>query len=753
MTVSWLWTFICLLLTHSIFAQINYEVEVSRGRSALSSDLGQGFVDSLKSSTLGEREKRNEAIEYIFSKLLFEWNITVHKEGQGLSSNGTAALIAEEHELAAHLYQVLGVAEKLVRISRACNTRIYIGSSNVTGPEPSCPMLAPELRQGRSLSFLTSLLRTYPHGPTNREALVAWAAAATAFLEEHYRLQVQQRNMTQQVADTAADVAAIYAARRAEENAARKAAKAKRKKGDLVDVNGTGRDDSTPAGGSDDGSSGTDSVEYVDELGSRKLNVAKPGGSGNILAPGGGDDGDDSPDSDSDYSSDFDFDNGDVDDDLLEDPKIPPIPANFTGVKYGSLPLLRRVLLAQLLMGWMNAIRHDMKHSTDVSKIAEEGLVRMVTMLYKIHVESVAQRAIMEYFHISKAGGTSWTAAALASGCELPRANAARYRAFDDDCRWINGSLLRELGVNLHRTGTMQVCSRFDVTERQTNVRSCTSRLHYALNKGFQYISNEYTLHGGLRSMNHTQICPEFVNVISIREPLQRLASNIKYMLLRLRTKMFRQNTTAELFPKLFCNASAATWEMYAPPVADNYNIRTMVGERAFHSPLYEIGEAHEAVAKELLIQYDLVLDLNAGDSAADLIMREGLGWKKTLAEVRIWTVERLAKKTGMDLDADCPVGDLSPIMSRQVYDKRWYSFGRVLSRLDQLFLSAAEHLGLKPWTEDWARVAWGNVTTAMAAASTDVADAADAPPSERTLTSRCGLLGATQVLRHGLET
>ncbi|GLI60227.1 hypothetical protein VaNZ11_002314 [Volvox africanus] len=753
MNVSWLWTFICLLLTHYVFAQIHYEVDVSRGRSALSSDLGQGFTDSLESSILSEREKRKEAIEYVFSKLFFEWNITFRKEGQGLSSNGTAALIAEEHELAAHLHQVLGVADKLVHIARVCNKRIYIGSSNVTGPKSSCQMLAPELRQGSSLSFLTSLLRNYPRGPTSREALVAWAAAATAFLEGHYRLQVQQRNMTQQVADTAADAAAIHAATRAEANVARKAAMAKRKKGDLVDVDGSGRDVRTPAGGSEDDSSGTDFDDYVGELGSRrKLDVAEPGGSRNSLAPGGGGDGDDR---DSDYSSDVDFDNGDVDDDLLENPGAPSIPVNFTGVQYGSLPLVRRVLLAQLLLGWMGVIRHNAKHSADVSKIADEDLVRVVTMLYKIHVESVAQRAIMEYFHISKAGGTSWTAAATASGCELPRANAARYRAFDDDCRWINGSLLKELGVNLHRTRTMQVCSRFDVTERQTDIRSCMSRLHHALNRGFQYISNEYTLHGGLRGMNHTQLCPEFVNVISIsiREPLQRLASNIKYMLVRLRSTLFRRGTAAKLFPKLFCNASVATWETYTPPVADNYNIRTMVGERAFHTPLYGIGEAHEAVAKKLLIQYDLVLDLNSGDNVADLIMREGLGWSKTLAEVRIWTVEALAKKTGMNLDADCPVGDLSPLMSRQVYDKRWYSFGRMLSRLDQLFLAAAEHLGLKPWPEDWARVAWGNGTTAMTAASNDAPNPADLPPSERTLTSRCGLLGATQVLRHGLET
>jgi hypothetical protein len=32
--------------------------------------------------------------------------------------------------------------------------------------------------------------------------------------------------------------------------------------------------------------------------------------------------------------------------------------------------------------------------------------------LYEAHRESVVQRGVMEYFHISKSGGTSWNAAA-----------------------------------------------------------------------------------------------------------------------------------------------------------------------------------------------------------------------------------------------------------------------------------------------------------------------------------------------------
>ena len=38
--------------------------------------------------------------------------------------------------------------------------------------------------------------------------------------------------------------------------------------------------------------------------------------------------------------------------------------------------------------------------------------VRHRSQMYEVHRESVEQRGVMEYFHISKTGGTSWNAAA-----------------------------------------------------------------------------------------------------------------------------------------------------------------------------------------------------------------------------------------------------------------------------------------------------------------------------------------------------
>ncbi|EFJ51863.1 hypothetical protein VOLCADRAFT_103361 [Volvox carteri f. nagariensis] len=643
--------------------------------------------------------------------------------------NAAQASHGHDHDLAVQLTYVVDVAGKMVQILHACKHSDGDGTAVAR-----CPSPVPELLQGDTLSFLSSVLRTYPRGPTSRQALANWTAAATAFLQDHQRRQRQQRLTAQSLADAAADVAVFLSSKRAFPAPAAATAADRNTaddKGDdvpgLMEVpprpraKGTGAGcigDSSSGDGCGSGSGGDhtrNSAEAatVTGLPSRRalMTAATPAGkaarssSGNSSSKGGsraidvtiggdsgaGDegegeaegnarrhsgDGGDAVDGDRDEdwgatglgSDEFSDDDAAADDLSM----MPEIPTNITGVQYGGLPLVRRVLLAQLLLGWMNGIRLGVP---DLSFAIEEDFARLVKQMYEIHVESVAQRAIMEYFHISKAGGTSWTSAAGLSGCQKPRANAARVRGLDDDCRWINGTLLRDLGIEIHRNSNGQ-------------------------------------------------------------EPLSRLVSNIKYMLVRLRTTLFRRHPGPELFRQLFCNASASVWEMYSPPVADNYNIRTLVGERAFHAPLHGIGEAHEAVAKKLLLQYDLVLDLNAGDAAADRVMREGLGWHKTLAEVRVWTIERLVRKSGLDLGAACALGDLTPLLVRQVYDQRWYSFGRTLSHLDQLFLSAAAHLGLKPWPQDWAQKAWG--LEAGAAASAD-----------EELLGRCGLLGATQALRH----
>ncbi|PNG99944.1 Histone H4 [Tetrabaena socialis] len=124
-------------------------------------------------------------------------------------------------------------------------------------------------------------------------------------------------------------------------------------------------------------------------------------------------------------------------------------------------------------------------------------------------------------------------------------------------------------------------------------------------------------------------------SAVGVGEPLARLKSNLKYIMILLKGFLSPgpDEGPRQRFRQLFCNATAEHWQRWATPVADNYNTRSFLGERAFHTPLGEVGEEHLALARALILQFDLVHNLDAGDDDASVLMRLGLGWKTTLAE------------------------------------------------------------------------------------------------------------------------
>ncbi|GLI60229.1 hypothetical protein VaNZ11_002317 [Volvox africanus] len=689
---------------------------------------------------------------------------------------------ASEQKLLSQMKQLLLMVGNLLRPDKGCRGKM--GSDmRILSRSAACPAAAPELRQGSTSSFLDSILQTYPGGPTDREALIAWAAAATAFLEEHRRLQRQHRKIAQrQGMDPAAAALAQQNAApvgtAAEGTAASSPAPAK---ANPVAMTATGPSTAeafhtkSSAHNPPAGASAKPTSMLAGSL-EETADMPRPSLSGDhqqgmqqhrqqrrrqrqrcrrhLLEASSGDGtawpGEGRGDDDSRLSRIVMFRGRDLTTAArgrhahdapfstagkrrrLKEPGVTDgsaqnvthhMSATATASTVGGLPLVRRVLLAQLLLGWATELRRELPPTPEVATAVAQVLAK----LYYIHVDSVVDRAALEYFHISKAGGTSWTAAAKANGCSVPRARAARTPEFDDDCRWFDPEVLVQMGHTEVQAARTFVCPRYGIIERRSPVRDCSRRLDHFRRTGLQYTANEYTLHGGRDDMYGTHICPQFVTVATIREPLGRLVSNIRYMMVQMKRD---KAMSVETFSKHFCNRSAADWEVYSPPVADNYNIRTLVGERAFHSRLYEIGEAHETVAKQLLMQFDLLLDLNAGDKAALLLMRAGLGWNTTLANVHIWSSEKLAKKGSLDFNT-CRMGDLELLLARQVYDQRWYSFGHALSHLDQLFLSTAVQLGLQPWPEDWQERQLGPI------------------PEDGVVHSKCGLVGLVPPQQH----
>ncbi len=66
------------------------------------------------------------------------------------------------------------------------------------------------------------------------------------------------------------------------------------------------------------------------------------------------------------------------------------------------------------------------------------------------------------------------------------------------------------------------------------------------------------------------------------------------------------------------------------------HSCRSFLGEQGFHTPLHGLAAEHVSLARALLLQVDLVLDLDAGNDATDWTMEQTLGWRLGMSKVGI---------------------------------------------------------------------------------------------------------------------
>eukprot|EP00198_Chlamydomonas_reinhardtii_P005446 XP_001694782.1 predicted protein [Chlamydomonas reinhardtii] len=292
--------------------------------------------------------------------------------------------------------------------------------------------------------------------------------------------------------------------------------------------------------------------------------------------------------------------------------------------------------------------------------------------LYAIHRQSVEARGVLQHLHISKSGGTSWGEAAGANGCVSPPTLGKHVRGFSDECRWID--MPAYLAVS---RGHRILWGRWGMVERPDTARTCRQRFAAvaAPDAGYSFISNEYTLLAGDGGMYDAHLCPQFVNVVTVREPLRRQHSHMRFMLTLIKAYWLKRNPDdgEDVFHNVVCGANASFVRQLAPPVADNYMLRSFLGERGFHSPLGTLGPEAVAAASDQLLQFDLVLDLDASH---------------TLATDSLHYHRKLDYRTCHPADEA-----LREIRAAQGPDRQLYSFARVVNQLDVMWLEAAAEL------------------------------------------------------------
>ena len=276
--------------------------------------------------------------------------------------------------------------------------------------------------------------------------------------------------------------------------------------------------------------------------------------------------------------------------------------------------------------------------------------------LGKCMVESRAARPVVMFVHVSKSGGTSVCQDARSDGCSTD-GNNCWVIELDDGPSWISPEAVSRPFLF---TDVPSMRKSWDVA-------SCADRLQFSVNRGLNFVAVENYLSA---EMVGERACErEFVSLIYLRETLTRLHSHFRntvklwphdapigdiavavrpwYPYLRFTAEDISKSALKEGRPPFptpphlswwvgegaFTNSTVtpASFDVprlarLLPIISDNYVVRTLAGDAAFHLPYGGINRSHYDVALETLRNLDWVVPLES--THKKVVLTAGLGWQ-----------------------------------------------------------------------------------------------------------------------------
>ncbi|GLC75884.1 hypothetical protein PLESTF_001700300 [Pleodorina starrii] len=404
-----------------------------------------------------------------------------------------------------------------------------------------------------------------------------------------------------------------------------------------------------------------------------------------------------------------------------------------------AYPICRRATMALVLERFLTA--------GPFSEPEARLVVEMCQYLFKLHHRAAQTKRIIEFFHVSKSGGTSF--------CQLGRMNGCKTQSFDhrqnclityfrDAPRWTKAGALGKLS---EKKGDPW-CARYG---RQYGMRwHCRARRQLMTRMRFNFYSNELVMHDHNRSWVGVHPCREFLNVVIFREPQSRVVSHMQNILKEY-VAFYNESLWTAFDPN-----SPAQWRSLAVPVFDNYVVRSLLGGQAYNMPYGDVNATHLLAAKVVTMQFEVLLSLAPETSELTRdIFGLGLGWAFDLRHMHVRPTERRAV-------SDFGPGVMEAVRAAGALDEQLYDFALVLQLLDALAFGVAHDVpgpdgrvvqlaGGGSGSGGGARTAvaavWLNSSEARgqaaeaAAAATFLNGSAAAAPARRR--GRCGYVGA----------
>lgn len=318
-----------------------------------------------------------------------------------------------------------------------------------------------------------------------------------------------------------------------------------------------------------------------------------------------------------------------------------------------SLPVTRRLILAL-------AVKFHLSGQEWTPQL-RQLFISLSASLYKIHRSGIETKGVLEFFHVSKSGGTSL--------CSLGGTNKCSTQYFD-----IKHNCLIRYFNDMPRWTVREVldipagpwCANYG---RRRRTISCSGRLRYLRFNNWNFYSNEYVVLGGVKSYKGAHLCREFAHVVIFREPEARLVSHMNNVLREYQSKY------GEQFYEYFNPHNAEQWHVLAPAVVNNYYTRSLLGENTYLEPFGYINSTHLQAARQVTAQFDVIMILEDKETNT-LMFQVGLGWNTTLDKVH--ARQSTSKSTRMHLHSD-----LESLAEMNALDQELYQYAFLLQLLD----------------------------------------------------------------------
>eukprot|EP00798_Chlamydomonas_sp_ICE-L_P002687 gene2688-12920_t len=351
-------------------------------------------------------------------------------------------------------------------------------------------------------------------------------------------------------------------------------------------------------------------------------------------------------------------------------------------------PAVRRVVIG--------ALTHQRKKCRRAFLDKEQEQVETIFQrLFQLHTEAAALKGAVQFFHISKSGGTNLCQAAQANGCSTEGFDERKncmIADFEDTPRWLTQNGHKYVNNRMVEPKSTPWFVNFH--QGRKNLKSCEERLAYLKQANWDFYANEYTIPSGepslCRQFSHMlmfrnpiqptgtstpmstpshpesrvcaanwdfyaneytipsgepSLCRQFSHMLMFRDPIKRLRSHMSWIQ-KLYKELYVETNTSEVFE----NRTSGFWERLLPAGVNNYYIRSLLGERMFRYPVLPLNLTHAHKASLQVLQHDVLLTLENREFN-DVTMRLGMGWENPLQEGQIRSSSHMKDEIKMPPD------------------------------------------------------------------------------------------------------